>query len=246
MYLSFNTRDVPAFKDKRVRAALSMSLDREFMTKKLLRAGQVPAYAFVPPPTANYVTDRPKVAWADKTYPERQAKARELLAMAGYTAERPLKVVITSTNQTDSLLLAEAIQADWRAIGVTAQIRQNETGVAFAAYRNRDFQVGLMNWFGDYNDPLTFLNLLKSDTGAQNYGDYRNPAYDALIAAADNEPDAGERAELLAKAEQLALDDEAMAPLYFVVNRNLVSRRVTGWTDNAPNFHRARYLCLKP
>lgn len=102
-----------------------------------------------------------------------------------------------------------------------------------------------MNWYGDYNDPLTFLNLLKSDTGAQNCGDYKNPAYDALIAASDQEPDAGKRAALLARAEQAMLDDEAMAPLYFIVNRNLVSRRVTGWTDNAPNFHRARYLCLK-
>jgi oligopeptide transport system substrate-binding protein len=103
-----------------------------------------------------------------------------------------------------------------------------------------------MSWYGDFNDPVTFLGLFKSDTGAQNYGDYRNPAYDALLAAADQEADAGKRARILARAERLILDDEAVAPIFFVVNRNLVSPRVTGWAANAPNFHRTRWMCLRP
>jgi oligopeptide transport system substrate-binding protein len=102
-----------------------------------------------------------------------------------------------------------------------------------------------MSWYGDFNDPVTFLGLLKSDTGAQNYGDYRNPEYDALLAQADQEPDVGRRAHILAKAEQLMLDDEAMVPVSFGVNRNLVSPRVTGWVDNPPSFHRTRWMCLK-
>lgn len=244
-YLSFNTRDVPAFRDIRVRRALSMTIDREFITGKLLRAGQRPAYSFVPPITANYVKDGPKLAWAALSFAARQAEARRLLAEAGYAAKHPLKVTITTPNNTDTLLLMEAIQADWRAVGVETKLEQNESGVAFAAYRNRAYQVGSMSWYGDFNDPLTFLGLFKSDTGAQNYGDYRNPAYDALLARADQEPDAARRAGILASAERLILDDEATAPIYFVVNRNLVSRRITGWADNAPNFHRTRWMCLR-
>lgn len=245
-YLAFNTRDVKAFQDIRVRRALSMALDREFITQKLMGAGQQPAYSFVPPTTANYVSDLPRLRWADMSYPARQAEARRLLAEAGFTAKRPLKLTITTPNNTDTLLLMEAVQADWRAVGVQVSIAQNEAGVAFAAYRNRDFEVGSMSWYGDFNDPVTFLGLLKSDTGAQNYGDYRNPDYDALLGRADQEPDLERRARILAQAEQRMLDDEGIAPLFFVVNRNLVSRRVTGWQDNAPNFHRARYLCLTP
>jgi oligopeptide transport system substrate-binding protein len=242
-YLSFNTRDVAAFRDIRVRRALSMSVDREFITGKLLRAGQQPAYSFVPGITANYVKDGPRVAWAGIPFPARQAQAKRLLADAGYTAKRPLRFTITTPNNTDTLLLMEAIQADWRSLGVEVKIEQNEAGVAFAAYRNRAFEIGSMSWYGDFNDPVTFLGLFKSDTGAQNYGDYRNPAYDALLAAADQEPDAARRAAILARAEKLILDDEATIPIYFVVNRNLVSRRLTGWTDNAPNFHRTRWMC---
>src|SRR5688572_7985125 len=71
-YLSFNTRDVAAFRDIRVRRALSMALDREFITSKLLRAGEQPAYAFVPPVTANYVPNGPKLRWAAMPFAQRQ------------------------------------------------------------------------------------------------------------------------------------------------------------------------------
>jgi oligopeptide transport system substrate-binding protein len=243
-YLSFNTREVAAFKDIRVRRALSMAVDREFITAKLLRAGQKPAYSFVPDVTANYVKDGPRLRWAGMSYPARQAAAKALLAEAGFTAERPLKLTILAANATDTLLLMEAVQADWRAIGVDARLEQNEAGVAFAAYRNRAFEVGSMSWYGDFNDPVTFLGLMKSDTGGQNYGDYNNPAYDALLAQADQEPDIARRAQILARAEQTLLDDEGVLPMYFVVNRSLVSRRVTGWVHNAPNFHRTRWMCL--
>jgi oligopeptide transport system substrate-binding protein len=243
-YLSFNTRDVKPLKDIRVRRALSESIDREFITGKLLRAGQVPAYSFVPPITAGYVQG-PKTVWAGKSYAARQAEAKALLAQAGYTPEHPLKIEITAPNNTDTLLLMEAVQADWRLIGVDVRLQQNEGAIAFAAYRERDFDVGSMSWYGDFNDAVTFLGLMKSDTGAQNYGDYNNPAYDALLAQADQEPNAARRAQILAQAEQTLLGDEGTTPLFFQVTRALVNPRVAGWTDNPLNFHRARWFCLK-
>ena len=243
-YLSFNTRGVAAFRDPRVRKALSAAIDRDFITDKLLRAGQVPAYAFVPPGTANYVATGPQTSFAGQSLEARQALARDLLRQAGYGPERPLEVEIKTGNTPDSTLMMQAIQADWQAVGVRVRLVQNEGQIAFAAYRMRDFQVGAMSWYADYNDPLTFLELLKSDTGAQNYGDYANPAYDALLAAANGEPDLEARARLLAEAEALMLSEDALVPLLFVVNKALVAPRVTGWVDNIANFHRARWLCV--
>jgi oligopeptide transport system substrate-binding protein len=241
-YLSFNTRNVAALKDVRVRRALSEAVDRPFLTDKLTRAGQVPAYAFVPPGTANYPQGA-RTRWAGEPLAQRQAEARALLAEAGFTPAHPLKLEIKTTTNSESLLLMEAVQADWRAVGVQASIVQNDGPVAFAAYANRDYQVGFMSWYADYNDPMTFLGLLKSDTGAQNYGDFKNPAYDALLASADQEKDAGARGRILARAEQIMLDDEAMAPIYFNVTRALVNPRIRGWVDNPENFHRTRWLC---
>jgi oligopeptide transport system substrate-binding protein len=243
-YVSLNTRDNTAFKDKRVRQALSLAIDREFMTSKLLRAGQVPAYAFVPPGVSNYVTV-PGLPFAATPYPERVAQAKRLLAQAGYGPDNPLTFEIKTANNTDSMLLAESAQADWIAMGAKVALVQNESQIAFAAYRARDFDVGMMTWYADYNDPVTFLDLFRSSTGAQNYGDYKNPAYDALLGAAAQEPDAGKRAAILGRAEQTLLDDVATIPIYFVVNRALVNPRVTGFVDNPDALHRVRFMCFR-
>jgi oligopeptide transport system substrate-binding protein len=243
-YMSFNTRDVKPLKDVRVRRALSEAVDREFIAKKLLRAGQVPAYSFVPPIIAGYAPG-PKMAWAGKSLDARQAEARVLLAQAGYGPDNPLKIEIKTANNSDSLLMMEAVQADWRSIGVEVSLQQNEGAIAFAAYRDRDFQAGSMSWYADFNDPVTFLGLMQSTTGGQNYGDYNNPAYDALLAQADQEPDAAKRARILAQAEQIMLNDEGVVPLLYQVTRALVNPRVTGFVDNPLNFHRARWMCVK-
>ncbi|MDB5451543.1 MAG: Peptide transporter substrate-binding protein, partial [Caulobacteraceae bacterium] len=155
-YVGFNTHDKGPLQDIRVRRALSQAIDRDFITSKLLRAGQQPAYSFVPPGTANYVAG-PRLRWAAMPLAARQASAKTLLAQAGYGPGHPLKITIKSSNATDTLLLMEAIQADWRAIGVDVGLSQNEYAVAVAAYRNRDFQVGGMQWYADFNDPITFL-----------------------------------------------------------------------------------------
>jgi oligopeptide transport system substrate-binding protein len=243
-YLTFNTHDPGLFRDRRVRRALSEAIDREFIARKLLRAGQVPAYGFVPPGIAGGRSGAAP-AWARLSFAERQAQARALLAQAGYGPSRPLKITLSSTTSPETGLLAEAIQADWLAIGVHADITQSEGQILLADLRRRNFQVALASWAADYNDPLTFLAILKSDTGAQNYGDYGSPVFDGLLDAADREPDANRRAELLARAEQVLADDEGASPLYYSVSRSLVNPRVTGWVDNIENWHRARWLCVK-
>jgi oligopeptide transport system substrate-binding protein len=142
------------------------------------------------------------------------------------------------------MLFMAAVQADWKAVGVETLLQQNEGQIAYAAYRARDFEIGDAAWIADYNDAMSFLYLQQSATGPQNYGDYRNPAYDALLAKADNEPDVKVRAGYLAQAEQMMLDDSPVAPVYFYVSKNLVSPRVTGWVDNIIDHHRVSHLCL--
>jgi oligopeptide transport system substrate-binding protein len=241
-YLAFDTRDVPALADRRVRIALAMSVDREFITNKLLRGGQVPAYTFVPPGVDNYGAVTPP-AWSGWPLERRQAAARVLLARAGFGPGHPLKIDYLHSNSPDSMLIAAAIQADWQSIGVKVDLSQEETEIAYQDLRERNFQVGVAAWIADYNDATSFLGLQQSATGAQNYGDYKNPAYDALLAAADNEPDAVKRAGYLTRAEALMLADAPVTPIYFYVNKNLVDPKITGWVDNAVDWHRVRYLC---
>ncbi|HEY8571700.1 peptide ABC transporter substrate-binding protein [Phenylobacterium sp.] len=242
-YLAFNNT-VPAFRDRRVRQALSMAIDRDFIANKLLRGGQKPAFTFVPPGVAGY-SGAKAPEWASWPFEKRQAEARRLLAQAGYGPDKPLKIEIKHRNSADPMLVMPAIQADWKQIGVDARLLQNEGQIAYAAYRARDFQVADAAWVADYNDAMSFLYLMQSATGEQNYGDYKNPRYDELLKQADNEPDAATRARYLAEAERIVLEDAAVAPTYFYVNKNLVSPKISGWKANLVDYHPTRYLCLK-
>ncbi len=244
-YLAFNAKSAPALGDRRVRQALSMAIDRDFIATKLLRGGQTPAWGFVPPGIANYVPQAVKPFWADWPLARRQAEARRLLAAAGYDADHPLKVALKHRNTADPMLFMPAIQADMKDIGVQLELVQNESQIAYAAYRARDFDIADAAWIADYNDPLTFLYLQRSTTGGQNYSDYANPRYDALLDQADHEPDAGRRAAILAQAEKIMLEDATVAPVFHYVSKSLVSPSVTGWVDNLADWHRARYLCFK-
>jgi oligopeptide transport system substrate-binding protein len=244
LYLVFNVRDYPALRDKRVRQALSMGVDRDFLTQKLDRAGEQSAYTMVPPGTANY-TPPPPPAWSTWPFAKRQAEARRLLAEAGYGLGHPLKIEFKAPILTGGSLTAAAIQSDWRAIGVETTIASADYQVLYQDLRMRNFQAGIASWVADYNDATSFLQLQQSQTGSQNYGDYDNPAYDDLLAKADNEPDVNKRAAYLARAEAMMIDDVPIAPLFFLVNKNLVSPRVTGWVDDLPDVHRTRYLCFK-
>ena len=245
-FMIFNTRDVAALKDRRVRQAISMSIDRRFITDKLMRAGQIPTLSFVPHGIAGYLpkdAPHPQPPWANWTIERRQAAARQLLAWAGFGPDRPLKLELKTTNVPGSLITAQSVQADLKSIGVEVNFRQEDGAVVFESYNLRDFQIGLGGWVADYNDPMTFLTLMKSDTGQQNYGDFKSPAYDALLKAADNEPDPTKRADYMARAEQLILDDAAVAPIDTGVNLNLVNPHITGWVDNDADVHPVRDLC---
>ena len=245
-YVIFNVHDVKALRDVRVRQAISMAIDRRFITDKIFQgAGPIPTTAFVPLGIAGYVPlgERPRAYWADWSFEQRQAEARRLMAAAGYGPGHPLQLQFKTFNNPTSLEVIQSIQSDLKSVGVETTIRLEDGIVALQSFEIRDFQLGNAGWIADYDDPMTYLALMRSDTGAQNYGDYKNPAYDALLDKADNEPDAAKRARYLAQAEQMMLDDADVAPIDVGVNLNLIDPHITGWVDNDVDIHPIRSLC---
>ncbi|MGA7710944.1 MAG: peptide ABC transporter substrate-binding protein [Rhizomicrobium sp.] len=239
-YLQFNLRRKP-FDDIRVRRALSLAVDREIICRDVMRGGEQPAYNLVPPDMPCY----PKGAeLPSQLQPERSAKAKWLMSQAGFGPGNPLVFDFNTANTTEAKLVAVALQEMWREIGCKVRIAPAESQVQYDTMRKRDFAVGWAGWVADYRDPKDFLFLLQSSTSDLNYGDYRNPAYDSLIERSDRISDPAARAAILQQAEQLMLDDVPIAPVYFGVTRDLVSRQVKGWVDNNVNINRTRYLSL--
>lgn len=245
-YWSFNSSEAP-FDDIRVRKALAMALDREYLVENVLTPGFVPAYSFVPPGINNYETERPEVSWKSLSREERLAEARALLEDAGYGPDNPLRFEYKHRSTDDNPKAAPVAQANWNEIApwVDAQILRQDTKVLYADLRQSNFQVSDGAWLADYNDPLNFLYLLDSDTGQQNYGNYANPEYDRLLEAASQERDLTKRAELFAQAEKAMLEDHPITPMWFQVTKNLVDPNLDGWAENAEDNHRSRWLCPK-
>ena len=231
-------RDAPG-----LRRALSLVIDREQLAEVVLRVGELPAYGWVPPGVHDYTSQR--FDYAGRSMTERMAEARRLYAEAGYSAAHPLRFELRYNSGEVHGRLAVAIAAMWKAaLGVEAQLTAVEFRSLMADIDARDVEMFRLSWSGDYNDAYTFLQYLKSDFGI-NLPRYSNPAYDALLARASSTADAVVRRGLLEEAERTLLADTPLVPLYFYVNKHLVSPRVTGWYDNVLNVVYSKDLALR-
>ena len=241
-YIVFNNARAP-FDDVRVRKALSMAIDREALTEKVLRAGEVPAYSLVPPGTANYGGEA-QLSFKGVPLAERIAQAKDLLAQAGFGPDNPLAFNYNYIADNDSRRIAVALQDMWRQIGAVVALNLNEKKVHYNLSRVGDFAVAESNWIADYNDGKTFLIQVQPSSGELNESRYASEVFENLMDQADAAIDLGARAKIMAEAEQVMLDDNAVAPLFYGVSRSLVRPYVEGWVDNLTNVHRARYLRL--
>ncbi len=242
-FYAFNTRKYP-FNDRRVRLALSMAIERELITEKLLNFGVVPAWNLVPPGIENYGTGA-KSYFHNWPSDKRVAEGKRLMSEAGFGPDNPLEVTISYNTSQDHKKIALAIAHGWKRLGVVTRLLNVEAKVQYANMRVGDFEVGRAGWIADFNDPKNFLFLMDSATGAMNYSKYNNPAYDALLGKASMTLDLEKRAAILQEAEQVAMDDQPLIPIYFYVSRNMVKPYVRGWIDNITDRHRTRYLWIE-
>jgi len=241
-YVTFNlTR--PEWQDVRVRTALGLGIDREVIVNQILKGGETPAYTFVQPNVPGYPHEA-KLFYADMPMAERQKKARELLAEAGFGPENPLKFEFLHMQSTDGKRIATALQGMWAAIGVEMTPAGQETKTVYSNLRQQNFGVSLAGWIADFPDASSFLYLAKTSSDEMNYGKYSNAVFDQLNIDGDNEPDAAKRGALLNKAEQILLDDAAFLPIYNAVSRYLVEPYVKGFEDALTNVHRTRWMSI--
>ncbi len=240
-YTVFNTRSGP-LADRRVRVALGEAIDRkEVLAKVYFDAYGDEALNVLPPGMAN-VDLSATVPWAGKSMDERRAEAKKLLAEAGYGPNNPLKLSYNHLNRPDTKRYAIALQNMWKLIGVDVELNAKDFAIHYDLLKTANFQIAEAGWIFDYNDAQSVLFLFQSSNVGLNYPGYKNPAYDALMAQAEQEKDAVTRGKYLGQAAGLLINDVAVAPSCFQFIRPLVKPYVLNWEHTLRGVNRTRWL----
>lgn len=240
-YMAMNFQRAP-MRDIRLREALNLAYDREALVGKVRRIGETPAYGIVPPGVANYPGGA-EMNFKSMTIAERLNKARALMLAMGYGPSHPLALMYVTSTNPDQRRRAAAVQGMLAKIYIKMTITALEGGIFLNAMQQHQFDIASPLWIADFNDASNFLDLLRHDSG-ENYGAYNNPAFDALLDKAQQQTDPKARAGILHQAEQLALNDYAWVPAYYLVTRDLVQPYVKGWIPNVKDFNRTRWLWI--
>jgi len=231
-YLNFNVAD-PALRDKRVRQAVALAMDREAIVAALWRGHARLAETLLP-----------EGQWAAATeaelahYPHDPAQAAKLLEEAGYPGRDGVRLRLTLKISQDETtrLLAAVLQQQLRAAGIELKIRSAEFGTFYADVTHGAFQMYLLKWVGSNEDPDIYRYMYSSESfppkGA-NRGHYVNARVDALLAkaAAESGPEAvvwtGRQVDY-AEIQSILSEELPTIPLWFPDNVVVHTRRLQG------------------
>jgi oligopeptide transport system substrate-binding protein len=244
-FLIINTAKKP-FDDIRVRQALSMVIDREFIADEIWGGTMLPAYGVIPPNIGNY-GQAAEADFKNASPLEREDKAKKLLTEAGFGPNMPLRVQLRYNTTDNNRRTAIAIAEQWKAIGVETSFINTDGKTHFAFLRDGgDFDIARYGWIGDYSDPQNFLFLFQSDNTGFNSGKYNNPTFDALMKQGAEEVDLAKRAALLREADSILAREVPWIPVLYYSSKNLVSPKLAGFRQNLRGALPTRFMSLKP
>jgi len=228
-YMTFNVSPSgpEAFKDVRVRQALSYALDRSVVTDKVLQGGQIQAFTFTPGATAGF--EVPAVAFGQMTQDERNAKATELMAAAGYGPDNPLKFEYMYNTSEGHKKIAIAAQQMWKeTLGAEATLANQEWKTFLKTRGGQNFDVARGGWCGDYNEASTFLDLMTTPSG-YNDGKFSNAEVDELMTSARTMSDATSN---YTRVEEIMANEMPIIPVYHYTGVFMLRNNLKGWPFN--------------
>ncbi|OTA18336.1 periplasmic murein peptide-binding protein precursor [Xenorhabdus vietnamensis] len=224
-YYAFNNKK-PPFNDIRVRQALNLALDRNIIANKVVAQGQVPAYTFLPPRIGGFKFKQPDYeTWAQA---QRIKKAKQLLNEAGFNKNNPLKFNLVYNSSEMHKKIAIAATSMWKKnLGVIANIQTKEWKVLLDNEHQGKFDVVRAGWVGDYNNPMSFLNIFTTNQ-TNNTSFYSNKDFDTWVRKAgetNNQKDFQQAIDILTK-------DTPIIPIYYHVSAVLVKPYIGGYYPN--------------
>ncbi len=290
-YVSFNVND-EALKDfsqeekAKIRTALGLMIDRNYICESIGKAGQVPAAGFV----AMGLTEPDGSEYISKNGPEGDGKGYYSIDKADYAANCaeavklleevakssgkftmqdgkavgfPSLTYITNTDSGHEAIAAN-LQETWGKYGITITVETQEWATFLNTRKNGEYSVARNGWLGDYNDPISFLDMWLTESGNNDsqfgkgaHASYKGysyngkdgltwaDSYDACIAAIKAETDPEKRFALMHEAENILMTTGAICPIYYYTDIYMCSESVDGFFSSPLGFKYFMYASVK-
>ncbi len=239
-YYAFKMDKAP-WSEPKLRRAISMAIDREFIAEKVWSNSMIPSYSMVPPGITGYETST--LDYSEMSQIDREDEAKKVLGELGYGPDKPLKMEIRYNTSENHKNTAVAIQEQLKPLGVEVTLLNTDTKTHYGHLEQKgDFDIARAAWIADYKDPETFLGISRKAT-SNNYAQYASDEYEDLMnKAAAAGGNATERMKLLSQAEAVLMRDTGQVPLLYYSYHNLVSPKIKGFEDNVMNVHPTRFI----
>ncbi len=236
-YYGFNLTRQPFKGNTDLRRALSLAIDRNIITEKILGNGELPADRWLPPGIVSH-SEKSTVSMDQNL-----KLAKQLYNKAGYSRDNPLHTTLHYNSSDQNKRIAVAIAAMWKKnLGIKVELINEEWKVFLNRRKSKtETQLYRASWIADYNDASSFLALFTSNNAKNDTG-YANSVYDDLIKQIESTMDDTKRNELIRQAEQQLLDDQVILPVYHYVSRHLVKPVIKGYRPNPLDHHYSRFL----
>ena len=242
-YIAFNVEKKP-FDNKLVRQALNMAVDKKSILNAVYQGAGQPAKNAIPPTLWSYNNNV-------KDYPYDVAKAKEMLAKAGYPNGIEVELwylPVTRPYNPDGKRMAELLQADWAKVGVKANLVTYEWGEYKKRSKTGEQQAMMYGWNGDNGDPDNFfVPLLGCDAvkGGGNIARWCNKDFEDLLQKAKATPKQAERAKFYEKAQEIMHDEAPWIPIAHSLRYSPVRKEVVNFKMDVTAHHYFEKVDLK-
>jgi peptide/nickel transport system substrate-binding protein len=212
-YICFQCKTKP-FDDKVVRQGVAAAINRPAIIQKVFLGQNEPLYSMVPMGMWTH-TDNFKTVFGDGNI----TKSKELLASRGYNEQNKLKFDFwyTPSHYGDTEVdMAAVVKAQLEATGVMeVTVKSAEWATYKENWRNQLMLVYFLGWYPDYIDPDNYTAAFAGTSGSRGNGIFfSDPAWDAMFAEAQKNPDRKKRAEIYTKIQQMWTDEVPTAPVF--------------------------------
>ena len=208
-----NVKGKNPFADKRVRQALSMSIDRAAIQRNIMRGLSIPAGIMVAPGVNGNTPDIDVPAKLDVD------GAKKLLVEAGYPDGFEIRLNCPNNRYVNDEEICQSIVAMWSKIGVKASLVAENMATFSQKFQNFDSSLYMLGWgVATYDAQYTLQSLIRTRTGGAdgnfNFSKISDPVVDKLVDAMKSETDVAKRNAMIREALIRTRDEVLTIPLH--------------------------------